>query len=69
VRFSPCEPQLLETGRLGTGAVREPRVMGTSAVESRYQAMTGEDAADREYLLRAVVKLQRVRISDSAGVT
>jgi hypothetical protein len=35
--------------------VREPSVRATSAVESRYQALTGADTADREDLVRAVV--------------
>jgi hypothetical protein len=29
-----------------TAEAREPRVKGTSAVKSRYQATTGEDTAD-----------------------
>jgi hypothetical protein len=36
--FSPCVPLLLEADSQGTGIVREPRIRGISAVESRYQA-------------------------------
>jgi hypothetical protein len=52
---SRCEPLLSEAGTWGTGIVREPRVRGTSAVGSRYQATTCEDTADWEDLVRAVV--------------
>jgi hypothetical protein len=34
---------LLETGRRGTGMVREPTGKGTSAVGNRYQATASED--------------------------
>jgi hypothetical protein len=37
------------------GIIRVPRVRGTSVVESRCQTTTGEDKADCEDLLRAVV--------------
>jgi hypothetical protein len=37
------------------GIVWESRVMGTSAVESCYQAMTGEVTTDWKDLVRAVV--------------
>jgi hypothetical protein len=46
VEFSRCELFLLEAGRRGTGTVWEPRVVGMSAVRSRYQTTTGEDTAD-----------------------
>jgi hypothetical protein len=45
LRFSPCEPVLLEAGSCGTRIVREPRLRGTSAIESRYQATAGENTA------------------------
>jgi hypothetical protein len=45
LQFSYCEPLLLEAGSWGTGIVWEPRVRGTSTVESHYWAMTGEDTA------------------------
>jgi hypothetical protein len=41
-----CEMLLLEAGSSGTGIFREPRIRGTSAVECRYLAKTGDDAAD-----------------------
>jgi hypothetical protein len=37
LRFSPCDPLLLEFDSWGTGIIREPRVRGRSAVGSRYQ--------------------------------
>jgi hypothetical protein len=55
LQFSPCEVVLLEARSWGTGIVRETKVRGTSAVETRYQTTTGEDIADWEYLARAVV--------------
>jgi hypothetical protein len=58
LQFGRCELLLLEDGSWGTGIVREPRVRGTSAVGSRYQATTGEDTADWEDLVHAVVKRQ-----------
>jgi hypothetical protein len=48
--FSLCEPLLFEAGSSGTGVVWEPRVRRTSTFGSRYQATTGEDTADWEYL-------------------
>jgi hypothetical protein len=45
LRFSPCEPLLLEAGSSRSGIIREPRVSGTSAVESRYQSTTGKDTS------------------------
>jgi hypothetical protein len=46
LQFRPSELLLLEAGSRGTGIVREPSVRGTSAVESRYQALTsGEDTS------------------------
>jgi hypothetical protein len=55
LQFSRCELSLLEAGSWGTGIFREPRGRGTSAIESRYRATTGEDTADWKYLMRAVV--------------
>jgi hypothetical protein len=43
LRFSPCEALLLAAGSWGTGTVQEPRVRGTSAVESLYRVMASED--------------------------
>jgi hypothetical protein len=43
LQFNCCELLLWEAGSWGTGTVREPRGRGTSAVESRYQATSGED--------------------------
>jgi hypothetical protein len=45
LQFSRCELLLLEAGSRGTGIVQEPRVRGTSAFGSRYQATTGEETA------------------------
>jgi hypothetical protein len=53
--FSPCELLLLEPGRWGTAIVQEPRVRGMPAVGSCYQTMTGEDIADWEDLVHAIV--------------
>jgi hypothetical protein len=55
LQFSRCEWLLLETGSRGKGIVWESRVRGMSAVESRYQATTGENTAHWEDILRAVV--------------
>jgi hypothetical protein len=38
LQFSRCELLLLETGSRCTGIIREPRVRGSSAVISSYQA-------------------------------
>jgi hypothetical protein len=46
---------LLGAGSWGTGIVWEPRGRGTSPVGSHYQTMTGEDTADWEDLVHAVV--------------
>jgi hypothetical protein len=55
LQSSPCAPLLLEAGSWGTEIVRESRVRGTSAVESRYQATTGKDTADRGDVVSGVV--------------
>jgi hypothetical protein len=55
LQFSQCELLLFEAGSWGMGIVLEPRVRGTSAVGSHYRATTGEDTADWEDLIRAVV--------------
>jgi hypothetical protein len=62
LRFSPCELLLLEAGSWGTRIVREPRVRGTSAVRSRYQATTGEDTADWKDLVRDVVNCRECEL-------
>jgi hypothetical protein len=43
LQCSRCEPLLLEAGSSGTGIVLEPRVSGTSAVGSCYQAPASDD--------------------------
>jgi hypothetical protein len=63
LRYSRCELLLLETSSWGTEIIQEPRVRRTSAVESRYQTTTGEDTADWEDLVRAVVNC---RVCESA---
>jgi hypothetical protein len=55
LRFSPCELLLLDAGSWGTGTVRKPRIWETPAAGSRYQATTGEDTADWEDLVCAVL--------------
>jgi hypothetical protein len=55
LQFSHCGLLLLEAGSWGMGIVWEPRVRGMSAVRSCYQATTGEDTADWEGLVHAVV--------------
>jgi hypothetical protein len=55
LRFSPCELLLWEAGSWGLVIVRETRGRGAFAVGSRYQATSGEDTADWENLLLAVV--------------
>jgi hypothetical protein len=45
LRFSPCEPLLLEAGSRGRGIFWEPRVRGTSVILSRYQETTGGGTA------------------------
>jgi hypothetical protein len=54
LQFSPSELLLLEAGSWGMGTVRQPRVRGTSAFGSHYQATTDEDT-DWKGLVRAVV--------------
>jgi hypothetical protein len=54
LQFSTCQLLLLDACRRGTGIIREPRLRGSSAVESRYQTTTGEDTADWRDLVRAV---------------
>jgi hypothetical protein len=48
------------------GIVREPRVRGTSAIESRYQTTTGEDNADLKRLSVFCSERQSVLISNTA---
>jgi hypothetical protein len=43
LQFSRCELLLLEAGSWGTGIVREPKVRGTAAAGSRYQATDNRD--------------------------
>jgi hypothetical protein len=64
LQFSRCELLWLEADGWGTGIVREPRVRGTSAVGSRYQATAREDTADWKNLVCAVIN--SVWISDRA---
>jgi hypothetical protein len=45
-QFSHCELLLLEACSCSMETVGEPRVRETSAIGSRYQAMTGEENAD-----------------------
>jgi hypothetical protein len=68
LQFSRYMPLLLEADSWGTGIVWELTVRGTFAVQSLSQAMIGEDPADWEDLVRAVVNCS-VCISDSATVT
>jgi hypothetical protein len=44
LQFGRCDVLLLEAGKWGTVIVWELKVSGTSAIESRYQATTGEDS-------------------------
>jgi hypothetical protein len=62
--FSPCELLLLEADSWGMGTVWKPRGRGTSDSGSHYQK-TGEDTADWEDLVHAVVNW----ISNRAMVT
>jgi hypothetical protein len=55
LQFCRCEPLLLEYVSWSTRIVLEPRVRGTSAVESRYPTTTGEDTGHWEDLMHAVV--------------
>jgi hypothetical protein len=55
LQFRRSELLPLEAGSWDTGIVREPIVSGKSTVECRYQATTGQDTADCEDLVRAVV--------------
>jgi hypothetical protein len=48
---------LLEVASWGMGIIPEPRVKGTSSIDSRYQATAGKDTADWQWddIVRAVV--------------
>jgi hypothetical protein len=63
LQFSRCELLLLEVGSWGTGTVREHWGKGTPAVGSCYQATTGEDTADWEDLVRAVVNCRECELT------
>jgi hypothetical protein len=63
LRFSPFELLLLEAGSWSTEIIRELWIRGTSAVGSPYQATTGEDTAEWEALVRAVVNCRLCEIA------
>jgi hypothetical protein len=46
LRFSRCEPLLLEAGGRGTGIVRAPRVRGKSADEAVIRQRLSETVID-----------------------
>jgi hypothetical protein len=68
LRLNPCELLLLEAGSWGTGILRKPRIRGTSAVGSRYQA-TADEVTDWEDLVRALVNGRVCVNSDSPILT
>jgi hypothetical protein len=55
LQFSRGELLLLEAESWDTVILRQPRVRGTFAVRSRYQATIGEYTADLKVLVRFVV--------------
>jgi hypothetical protein len=66
--FSRSELLLWEAGSWGRGQFGNPEEGGTSAVESRYEATTGEDTEDSKDNAWCS-KMQSVWIGDSAIVT